>query len=141
MQGTARNPGRTRRDLLALGAIWAVAFFFGLTDHGLTNWQESVRLALQDEDRRTLADHEPVGSLIEGTAASGARQRLKGGESELRVEPVGARCTAHEHRVGHVTSQQVAAATHRVERRGTGRVDRRHVTAESEGLLNGQYRQ
>jgi len=49
MQATPSNPGRARRDLLALGAICAVAFFFGLTDHGLTNWQESVRLAAARE--------------------------------------------------------------------------------------------
>lgn len=49
MPQLAGKPSRTRRDLLALGAICAVAFFFGLTGHGLTNWQESVRLAAAQE--------------------------------------------------------------------------------------------
>ncbi|MEM9066701.1 MAG: glycosyltransferase family 39 protein [Planctomycetota bacterium] len=49
MKGDAPQPTTTRRDLLALGAICAVAFFFGLTDHGVTNWQEAVRLAAAQE--------------------------------------------------------------------------------------------
>jgi 4-amino-4-deoxy-L-arabinose transferase-like glycosyltransferase len=33
----------TRRDLLALAALCALTYFFGLTTHGLTNWQEAQR--------------------------------------------------------------------------------------------------
>ncbi|MGE3109367.1 MAG: ArnT family glycosyltransferase [Phycisphaerales bacterium] len=41
--------GTTRRDLLLLGAVCAVLYGVGLTNHGLTNWQEAQRAVVARE--------------------------------------------------------------------------------------------
>lgn len=43
------RPRSTRRDLLGLLALCAVTYFLGLTTHGLTNWQESMRALVARE--------------------------------------------------------------------------------------------
>jgi 4-amino-4-deoxy-L-arabinose transferase-like glycosyltransferase len=45
--------GPTLRHLLILSALCAAAYLPGLTSHGLTNWQESIRLVVAQEMHRT----------------------------------------------------------------------------------------
>src|SRR5690606_20192313 len=47
------GPRSARRDLAILTLVCAVAYCFGLVDHGLTNWQEGMRaVAARDMQAR-----------------------------------------------------------------------------------------
>ena len=57
------TPRRTLRDAALLTLLCAVAYAFGPVDHGLTNWQESIRVVVAQEMQRA---HDWVVPTIQG---------------------------------------------------------------------------
>ena len=78
--------------------------------------------ALQDEDARAFAHHQPVGGPVKRRAAAGRGQGPQLAESHLGEQAVRPRHPARQHGVGAARAQLVAGQLDRVERRGAGRI-------------------
>ena len=96
--------------------------------------RERVGEALQHEDARALADHEPVGGRVERRTPARRRQRAELREAHLRVLAIRSRASAREHRVGAPGEQFVRGELDRVQRRRARRVERVAAAAESQTL-------
>ena len=75
----------------------------------------------------------PSAAASNGDGAPRRRQRAQLREAHLRVEAVGPRDAAGQHRVGAAGAQLVDRELERVQRRGAGRVEREGAAAEAEG--------
>ena len=83
---------------------------------------QGICKALQDEDARAFAHHQPVRGTVKRRAAAGRGQGPQLAESHLGEQAVRPRHPARQHGVGAPRAQLVAGQLDRVERRGAGRI-------------------
>ena len=95
---------------------------------------ECIREPLEHEDPRAFADDETIGLRIERRTSATLRQGAELCETHLRVQRIGPRTTAREHRIGAPREQFVGGQLERVQRRRTRRIERERAATEAERL-------
>ena len=91
-----------------------------------------VRESFQNQNPRAFANHETVAARVERRATPRRRQRAQLRKTHLRVERIGPRQTARQHRVRAPREQFVARELQRVERRRARRVERERAFAQTQ---------
>ena len=135
----AELPLRTGREQAALDVVRQPDRRDGRVDP--VALPQRVAQPFQDEHPRPLADDQPVALRVERRWPPSGRQRAELREPHLRVERVGSRQPARQHRIGPARQKLVGRKLEGVKRRRTRRVQRKCSTAQPQRLRHETRRQ